>query len=318
MTLAMTPATAAQLKCSFALVLAMSCMAACSAGPDDDGFASASATLTVSASVSASDGTGTSADASADAGTTGDASADASQDDTLADATTDGAKFDVMTMPDVMPMGECLECAITIASQQSGVFDVTGTNIFATAVLEAQVVYALGTHGAGRFIATADSSLPFNETSDCPIVEWLGGAGNANPTMFYFGWTPSDGPISWTYPGTAAGVHLPPQYIGDPAALAADYDIVMYLEASGQFDAGDQPSDAEMQTLLDYVEIHGGGLYVSSEFADPNGGAYLNATDLASVNRVLLPLGLESLQVSLAWGNVDGNIDFDCFPAPVG
>jgi hypothetical protein len=223
-----------------------------------------------------------------------------------------------MTMPDVMPMGECIECAITIASQQSGVFDVTGTNIFATAELESQIVYALGTYGAGRFIATADSSLPFNETSDCPIVEWLGGSGGPNPTLFWFGWTTTDGPISWTYPGMSAGVHLPAQYIGDPAALAADYDIVMYLEASGQFDAGDQPSDAEMQTLLDYVQIHGGGLYVSSEFADPNGGAYLNATDLASVNRVLLPLGLESLQVSLNWGNVDGNIDFDCFPAPVG
>ncbi len=284
---------------------------ACGTDSRGDGFTSATDTLlTVSATAPTDTGDvdpTTSADTStADSGSTTDE----------VDSSDDGAKFDVMTMPDAMPKGECIECALTIASQQSGVFAVNGTNVFATAQLQGQDVYALGTHGSGRFIATADSSLPFNEVSDCPIVEWLGDAGPA-PTLFWFGWTPSDGPINWTYPGTSAGVHLPPEYIGDPAALLADFDIVMYLEASGQFDAGDQPSDAEMQTLVDYVSM-GGGLYVSSEFADPLGGAYLNATDLASVNRVLEPLGLQALQVSLDWGNVDGNIDFDCFPAPVG
>jgi hypothetical protein len=290
-----------------ALGLAVACTAD---ARSDDGFTSASETLLSATATTPTDTGGV------ESTTSDDASSQDATGATEADATTDGAKFDVMAMPDAMPMGECIECALTIASQQSGVFDVTGTNVFATAQLQGQNVYALGTHGSGRFIATADSSLPFNEMSDCPIVEWLGGAGPA-PTMFWFGWTPSDGPINWTYPGTSAGVHLPPEYIGDPAALAADFDIVMYLEASGQFDSGDQPSDAEMQTLIDYASM-GGGLYVSSEFADPAGGAYLNATDLASVNRVLVPLGLEALQVSLDWGNVDGNIDFDCFPTPVG
>jgi len=35
-----------------------------------------------------------------------------------------------------------------------------------------------------------------------------------------------------------------------------------------------------------------------------------------SVNRVLMPLGITSQPVSLNWGNVDGNIDFECFPEP--
>lgn len=292
--------------------LVLGVTSACSADSREDGFTTATDTL-VSASATAPTETGAvdPTTSSADATT-----ADPQSTTDEVDSSDDGAKFDVMAMPDAMPMGECIECALTIASQQSGVFSVSGTNVFATAQLQGQDVYALGTHGSGRFIATADSSLPFNEVSDCPIVEWLGNAGPA-PTLFWFGWTPSDGPINWTYPGTSSGVHLPPEYIGAPAALLADFDIVMYLEASGQFDAGDQPSDAEMQTLVDYASM-GGGLYVSSEFADPLGGAYLNATDLASVNRVLEPLGLQALQVSLDWGNVDGNIDFDCFPAPVG
>jgi len=60
----------------------------------------------------------------------------------------------------------------------------------------------------------------------------------------------------------------------------------------------------------------GGGLYVVSEFS--NGNAYLNQDDLDSINRVMMPLGVEAQMVSLNWGNVDGNIEFDCFPAPVG
>lgn len=233
-------------------------------------------------------------------------------------STTDPPKFDIGGLPD-FEIPECLQCSLTIASQQSGVFEVFGPNVFATAVLAGQDVYALGTHGAGRFIATADSSLPFNEVSDCPLASWLGGGVEGDPALLWFGWTPSDGPIGWSVPGAVgAGVHLPAQYIGNPALLAADFDIVMYLEASRQFDQDDEPTDAEMQTLLDYVSIHGGGVYVSSEFADPVSNAYLDQDDLDSVNRLLVPLGLESLQVSLAWGNVDGNIDFECFPPPAG
>lgn len=226
--------------------------------------------------------------------------------------------FDIGQQPDFSPP-ECLQCSLTIASQQSGVFEVTGANVFATAVLMGEDVYALGTYGSGRFIATADSSLPFNEVSDCPLVSWLGGGVEGDPALLYFGWTPDDGPINWSVPGmVGAGVHLPAQYIGNPALLRADFDVVMYLEASRQFDEGDEPSDAEMQTLLDYVQLHGGGAYVSSEFADPVLDAYLGQDDLDSVNRLLGPLGLQSLQVSLAWGDVDGNIDFDCFPPPAG
>lgn len=229
--------------------------------------------------------------------------------------TDDPIKFDMGVLPDVAPP-VCIECALTIASMQSGVFTINGGDVFATAQLQGQIVYAVGTHGAGRFVATADSSLPFNEVTDCPIAEWLAGNGGQQPKILYFGWTLSDGPKQWDVPSDAAGVHLPAQYIGNAAALKADYDIVMYLEASGQFDMGDSPSDAEMDTLLEFMSTHGGGMYISSEFADPNSNAYLNAVDLVSVNRVLQPLGITAEQVSLNWGNVDGNIMFECFPEP--
>lgn len=217
-------------------------------------------------------------------------------------------KFDMMPLPDIeQPV--CLKCALTIASQQSGTFAIQGNAVFATAQLQGQIVYALGTYGAGRFIATADSSLPFNEVTDCPLAEWLAGNGGVQPKILYFGWGPQDGPKNWNVPADAADIHMPPQYIGNPAQLLADYDIVMYLEGSGQFTM-DAPSDQEMQTLLDYMQM-GGGTYLSSEFY-----GYMKDFDLVSVNRVLMPLGVTAEATNLDWGNVDGNIDFDCFPEP--
>ena len=53
------------------------------------------------------------------------------------------------------------------------------------------------------------------------------------------------------------------------------------------------------------------GAYISSEFA-----GYLKPADYVSINRVLKPLGVEALAVSLNWGDVDGQIEFQCFPAP--
>ena len=302
-----------------ALLLTISwAAAACGSPPSDDDSGPLTTFTTTPSGSSSSSGDGTTTpEASTTTGPDG-ATTLAADETTVAPPL-----FDIGTQPDFAPP-ECLQCGLTIASQQSGVFEVTGANVFATAVLadpmgNPQDVYALGTYGPGRFIATADSSLPFNEVSDCPLTSWLGGGVAGDPALLYFGWTPQDGPIQCAVPGmVAAGVHLPAQYIGNPALLRADFDIVMYLEASGQFDAGDEPSDQEMQTLLDYVQLHGGGAYVSSEFADPTFGAYLNQNDLDSVNRLLGPLGLQSLQVSLDWGDVDGNIDFDCFPPPAG
>src|SRR5690606_31879767 len=165
-----------------------------------------------------------------------------------------GPKFDTFVDIDIRQM-ECIDCGLTIDSMQSGVFDITGNNVFATATLQNEIVYALGNYGSGRFIASADSSLPFNEVTDCPLHAWLAGT-ESTPAIYWFGWTQSDGPVNFNVNATVSGVHMLPQYVGNPAQLAADFDIVMYMEASGQFDGGDEPSNAEMQTLLDYVSIH--------------------------------------------------------------
>jgi hypothetical protein len=181
------------------------------------------------------------------------------------------------------------------------------TKVFATAELSGEVVYAMGTHGLGRFIASGDSSLPFKEVTDCPITEWLGGNG-LTPNVLVFGWGPSDGPGTWPPQADVQGIHLPAQYINDPALLKADFDIVVYLEGSGQFGT-EEPSDDEMNTVLDYVSIHGGGVYATSEFF-----GYLNTADITSVNRLMQPMGVSANPINLNWGGVNGEIAFECFP----
>jgi hypothetical protein len=162
---------------------------------------------------------------------------------------------------------------------------------------------------AGRFIATADSSLPFNEQTDCPLGEWLAGNGGVQPKILYFGWGPQDGPKQWNVPSDAAGIHLPAQYIGNPGQLLAGLRHRHVPRGLGAVRHGgaERPGDDDAARLYRM----GGGMYISSEFY-----GYLKDFDLVSVNRLLMPLGITSQPVSLNWGNVDGNIDFECFPEP--
>ncbi|MCH9680671.1 MAG: hypothetical protein K0V04_04485 [Deltaproteobacteria bacterium] len=228
--------------------------------------------------------------------------------DTTASASSDGEILDVGKGP----VG-CIECSLTISSMQSGIFEVLSDDIFATATLEGQTVYAVGELGNGRFIATADSSLPLNEQTDCPLLAWLAATHDPDPSILVFGW---DRNVELGDREFQPTLHMPEAYVGDAEALAADYDVVVYLEESFYLDDGDTPTNLELQTAYDFMAIHGGGLVVSSEYAEPGGG-YLTPADLASVNRLLLPLGLEAQQVNLSWGDVVGGIEFPCFP-PVG
>lgn len=199
---------------------------------------------------------------------------------------------------------------------QSGELEVTGANILGTVSLHDQVVYTLGTYGAGRFIGTADSNVTFREETDCSLWAWLSAraevTGPEDLEILLLGWTVPES-VANGAPMESVGVHLPPMYVDNPAQLAADYDVVAYFESSYARSGTDQPSDAEMQTLLDYAFVHGKGLYLSSEYSP-----HLNTNDLASVNRLFVPLGLRSLEVSLNWGGASGEIEFACFPAPAG
>ncbi len=300
------------------LLLTLACGSEADSGDDDTNMMVSEATGSAS---SAEDGT--SDEDGQSESSTGDASAsDATSDSSTSSSdTTDttssdsGPVLDVGSMTTAETTGDdCLECSLAVSSQQSGVLEVLGGDILGTAELMNEIVYVVGNYGAGRFIAVADSAIPMNEVTDCPLYPWLADTNDPDPAMLVFGWAPGDGPAYWQAPNqTVSDIHLPAQYVGNPAQIRADFDIVLYLESSSQNDGGDEPTDEEMQTLLDYVNLHGGGLYISSEFSDSS-GVYISPDDRDSVNRLLNPLGVNQPEFSLNWGDVDGNIEFECFP----
>jgi len=183
-----------------------------------------------------------------------------------------------------------------------------GTEFLGFATLEnTEIIYALDEVNSGRVIYTADTNLLYGEISDCPLWEWLGDSGDQLPKVLSFGRYLCDGTGNnlAAYPElTYAGDHLPAQYIGDPDKLAADYDAVIYCTLAST-------SAAEAQTIVDYVTVQGGGLYLASEY-----WGFINQGDLDAVNAIATPLGVEFEATNLDWGQANGEIDFDCFPLP--
>ncbi len=205
--------------------------------------------------------------------------------------------------------GDCLQCGVTLDSTQSSSFEaLPGTEFMGYATLEGdQIIYALDEVDAGRVIYTADTNLLYTEITDCPMWEWLGQSGEELPNVLSFGRYLCDGVGNnlGNYPNlTYAGDHLPPQYVGNPAQLAADYDAVIYCTLAST-------SAGEAQTIVDYVTVEGGGLYLASEY-----WGFLNQGDVDAINTIANPLGVDFKATNLDWGQANGDIEFDCFPEP--
>ncbi|MCA9697634.1 MAG: hypothetical protein KC431_08925, partial [Myxococcales bacterium] len=205
--------------------------------------------------------------------------------------------------------GNCIECGVTLDSTQSSSFiALPGTEFLGYATLQdTEIIYALDEVASGRVIYTADTNLLYDEITDCPLWQWLGQSGNNLPKVLSFGRFLCNGLGNnlGNYPDlTYAGNNLPAQYVNNPAALAADYDMVIYCTL------GSTPA-AEAATIVDYVENHAGGLYLASEY-----WGFINQSDLDAVNAIAVPLGVQFQATNLNWGQANGDIAFDCFPDP--
>ena len=211
----------------------------------------------------------------------------------------------LLDLPDEGPV-ECIECAIELYSMQSGALLLDRAETLGHAVLGEDIVYTLGTFGAGHYIVTADNALVLSEETDCPLLQWL--ARTTAPRVLVFGRGEDVELLGTTHP---AGIHLPPQYVGDARALRDDFDLVVYFEDSAHL-YDEEPSTEEFETVLAYLE-DGGGLIASSEHVNGIAG-YLTQSDVDSINRLLSPLGIEAVAVSLQWGDVGGRVEFPCFP----
>ena len=203
----------------------------------------------------------------------------------------------------------CIECTVTLNSTQSSSMEAINNNDFiGEATLFNEVIYALDDPGQGRVIYTADTNLLYKEITDCPLWEWLGDTGQDLPKVLSFGRYLCDGVGNNldAYPDlTYAGNTLPNQYVGNAAQLAADYDAVIYCTLGSAW------TQQQADTIVDYVENHGGGLYLASEY-----WGFINQSDLDAVNSIANPFDVNFLATNLDWGQANGEAEFECFPEP--
>ncbi|MCA9662355.1 MAG: hypothetical protein KC486_28705, partial [Myxococcales bacterium] len=268
----------------------------------ETGSTTSDSTTTTDATTTDSTTTDATTDGSTTTGplTTGDSSTTAMTTDPTTTTTTDSGTDSG---------GMCVECNVTLDSTQSSSFvALQGTEFMGFATLEGdKIIYALDEVGPGRVIYTADTNILYKEVTDCPLWEWLGDSGDQLPKVLSFGRNLCGGLGNnlANYPDlTYAGASMPAQYVNNPAQLAADYDVVIYCTIAGT-------SDAEAQTVVDFVSVHGGGLYLASEYF-----GFLSQADVDRINTIGNPLGVDFQTTNLDWGQANGEIGFACFPLP--
>jgi hypothetical protein len=255
---------------------------------------------------------------------TGSGSADSTVTASTAVETDDGFVFDLAPLDAPGPPA-CLECSISLFTTASTSLSPQGDGLLVEVLLDGQLVYALDEWGPGRLVFSGDSNILFAE-GECPIWSWLGATGEALPRVLCFGarhactgLTDGVPPLEvnalHTYPGTLdyAGTTLPPPYADDAAAIAADYDVLVYAATNDLYNEwSSDPSDA--LTVVELVELEGGGAYVVGEYS-PGG---MGAAQHAALQILAEAFDMSFEQVWLDWGEAGAEVELECFPDPAG
>jgi hypothetical protein len=242
-----------------------------------------------------------------------------------AGATDDGFVFDLGQPPDAPAPRTCLECSISLFTTASTSLQPLGDGLLIEVLLAGQLVYALDEWGPGRLVFSGDSNILFAE-GECPIWSWLGGTGDALPRVLCFGaehactgLTGGAPPLEvnalHTYPGTLdyAGTTLVAPYADDAAAIAADYDVLVYAATNDYFNPwASDPADA--LTVVEFVELEGGGAYIVGEYS-PGG---MGAPQHAALQVLADAFDMSFDTVWLDWGEAGAEVDLECFPDPAG
>ena len=240
-------------------------------------------------------------------------------------ATDDGFVFDLGPTPDAPPPPACLECSISLFTTASTALQPMGDGLLVEVLLDGQLVYALDEWGPGRLAFSGDSNILYAE-GECPIWSWLGGTGDELPRVLCFGakhactgltdgMPAAEVNVLHTYPGTLdyAGTTLPAPYADDAAAIAADYDVLVYAATNDYFNPwSSDPADA--LTVAEFVQLEGGGAYVVGEYS-PGG---MGAPQHAALQEVAQAFDMSFDTVWLDWGEAGAAVELECFPAPAG
>lgn len=194
-----------------------------------------------------------------------------------------------------VPQGECGRLMLSLETYASCSLDVAMDQEldgegFIDAAGEQQRVLALDRWGTGHVIAWCDSSTLSTLVEGVNVRHYLGRSNTARVASFGDDFMCNPGSSS-AYPlpayVTYLGLGLPAEYRDDAAALAADWDAIIYCGYRAEWD------DAWVPTLQAFVAEHGGGLLASLDYA----GVDVTPPDFAHANALIAPTGLTFLEV---------------------
>jgi hypothetical protein len=165
-------------------------------------------------------------------------------------------------------------------------------------------VFAIDRWGKGHVIAWCDATTNKDLVAAFDARGYL--AQKPNPKLAAFGYgilcQPPYLPADFTY----LGANLPTTYQNDAAKLATDYDAIAFCGIGLTW------SWDWTQVLVDYVSVHGKGLFLSMDYFGPPGVA--TATDFQKMNGIAGAAGIEFDQVKLDWAAATLDFKVDCIP----
>lgn len=204
---------------------------------------------------------------------------------------------------------ECLPLDFAIPTRQSCAIDASAA-IDGEGFIEVDGgthrVLAINRWGEGHLIAWCDASMSDELLMSFPALPYLGRS--ASPRFASFGNPPMcDGDFgvqTFEVNPVYLGNDLPDKYLGDPAGLAADYDVLMVCGAYTAW----KPEWAAL--LQAYVTEQGKGLFVVMDYQ----GWDHTLDDFDQMNAVIAPSGIAFDPVDLSWADASVNVGVECLP----
>lgn len=171
-----------------------------------------------------------------------------------------------------------------------------------------QEVFALNRYGAGHLVAWCDTTSLLNLLALPPILAYLGR--DASPRIAGVGTYPCN--LELSFPGTFLGESLPQKYVGDAAALANDFDVLVICGSPSNFEDHSEEGPMHLEwapTFVSFVRDFGRGLLASADYAR---NCASPADVFAPLNAITEGAGISFLAVNLGYSSM--SIDAGCVP----
>ncbi|HZO12284.1 MAG TPA: hypothetical protein VFB62_03470 [Polyangiaceae bacterium] len=208
------------------------------------------------------------------------------------------------------PECDCQDLSFVIDTQQAcsisvlDGFELDGEG-FITVQSQQHRVFAIDRWGSGHIIGWCDSTTLPELLGAFDVLGYLGQVDNPRIASFgdmflcQPGALPTNLPVEIEYQGE----DLPAMYQGNAAALAADWDVLIFCGFRIPWTYG------WAAEIADFVTVHGKGFLASMEYE-----GVAMAQDFTNMSAITSPSGIVFNPLNLPWAPASTNVELDCVP----